>query len=406
MGLTMRIFIGLILGVVAGMGLGPGGVPFAKAWIAPFGTIFMNMIKMIIVPLVLSSLVIGVCGLGDVKKIGRIGGITVFYYLITTAVAIVIGLILGTVVVPGAGLSIPSNVKTAAKAAPPIMDVISGIFPTNPVQAMVKADMLQIIVFALFLGVGIIAVGDRAKPLYNFFDGLAEVSYKIVGYIMVFAPIGVFGLICPVVAANGPAVLLPLLKVILCVYVGCFLHAIIVYGGLLSIIGKLNPMKFFKAVFPAQMIAFTSCSSSGTLPVTMECTQTGLGVAKEIASFVLPLGATINMDGTALYQGVCALFIAQVYGVDLSAAQYATIIVTGTLASIGTAGVPGAGFIMLTMILTAIGLPLEGSALIAGIDRVLDMPRTCVNITGDCCVAYIVDKSEKDRAKRLEGKEA
>ena len=208
------------------------------------------------------------------------------------------------------------------------------------------------------------------------------------------APIGVFGLITPVVAANGPAVLLPLLKVVIAVYLGCFLHAVIVYGGLLKFVGKISPIKFFKAILPAQVLSITSCSSGGTLPVSMQCIQK-LGVSKDISSFVLPLGATINMDGTAVYQGVCALFIAQIYGVDLTTGQYLTIVLTGTLASIGTAGVPGAGFIMLTMILTAIGLPLEGSALIAGIDRILDMPRTCVNVTGDATVAYLVDKSEK-----------
>ena len=240
------------------------------------------------------------------------------------------------------------------KAAPPIMQVIIDIFPTNAMEAMLKANMLQIIVFSLFMGIGITAVGDRAKTLYNVFDGLAEVSYKIVGFIMNVAPIGVFGLITPVVAANGPAVLLPLLKVVIAVYLGCFLHAVIVYGGLLKFVGKISPIKFFKAILPAQVLSFTSCSSGGTLPVSMQCIQK-LGVSKDISSFVLPLGATINIDGTAVYQGVCALFIAQIYGVDLTTGQYLTIVLTGTLASIGTAGVPGAGFIMLTMILTAIG---------------------------------------------------
>ena len=394
MGLTTRILLGLILGVITGLGLGSSGLAFANAWIGPLGTIFMNMIKMIIVPLVFSSLVVGVAGLGDVKKIGRIGVKTIIYYLATTAVAIVIGLILGTLVVPGAGLTVPGNIKTAAKAAPPIMKVITDIFPTNALDAMVKANMLQIICFAMFFGVGTVAVGEKAQPLLKFFDGLAEVCYKIVSYIMLFAPLGVFGLICPVVAKNGPAVLLPLLKVIICVYLGCFLHAVLVYGGMLKLMGHFSPLLFFKTIAPAQLIAFTSCSSSGTLPVSMECAKK-LGISDDIASFVLPLGATINMDGTALYQGVCALFVAQVYGVSLTIADYGIIIVTGTLASIGTAGVPGAGFIMLTMILTTLGLPLEASAMIAGIDRILDMPRTCVNITGDNMVALLVDKSEK-----------
>ncbi len=395
MNLTTKILIGLALGVIAGLELGAEGAKFASTWIAPFGTVFMNMIKMVIVPLVFSSLVVGVCSLGDIKKVGRIGVKTIGFYLGTTAFAICIGIAFGILFAPGAGLHIPADVaKVTAKAAPPIMKVITDIFPTNVMEAMLKANMLQIIVFSLFLGVAITSVGEKANGLKNAIEGLAECSYKIVAMIMWFAPIGVFGLITPVVAANGPAVLLPLLKVILAVYIGCALHAFVIYGSMLRILGGINPFKFFKGIMPASMLAFSSCSSAGTLPVTLSCVQK-MGVSKEVSSFVLPLGATINMDGTAVYQGVCALFVAQVYGVDLTAAQYGTIIVTGTLASIGTAGVPGAGFIMLTMILTALGLPLEASALIAGIDRVLDMPRTSVNITGDGAVCYLVDKSER-----------
>ena len=341
MNLSTKILIGLALGVIAGLELGAEGVGFAKTWIAPFGTIFMNMIKMVIVPLVFSSLVMGVASLGDIKKVGRIGIKTVGYYLGTTAFAIVIGLAIGTIVEPGLGMHMPVDVaKVTAKAAPPISKVIIDIFPTNPLEAMVKANMLQIIVFALFLGVGITAVGEKANALKHAIDGLAEVSYKIVGMIMAVAPIGVFGLITPVVAANGPAVLLPLLKVILAVYFACFLHAVIVYGSMVRFIGKVSPITFVKAMAPAILMAFSSCSSGGTLPLNMSCVRK-LGVSKEVSSFVLPLGATINMDGTAAYQGVCALFVAQIYGVDLTAAQYMTIIVTGTLASIGTAGVPG-----------------------------------------------------------------
>lgn len=398
MNLSTKILIGLGLGVLAGLGLGSEGVPFAKAWIAPFGAIFLNLIKMIIVPLVFASLIIGVCGLGDIKKIGRIGTKTLALYLGTTAFAIVLGLALGTIFEPGLGLSMPgADVKTAAKAAPPLMKVIVDIFPSNPMDAMLKANMLQIIVFALFIGGGIAVVGEKAKTVYNFFDGLAETCYAIVGMIMTIAPLGVFALIAPVVAANGPSVLLPLLKVIICVYLGCLLHAVVVYGSLLKFIGGYSPIKFFKNVLPAQLVAFSTCSSSATLPVSMECVQK-MGVSKEISSFVLPLGATINMDGTALYQGVCALFVAQIYGIDLTSAQMMTIILTGTLASIGTAGVPGAGLIMLTMVLQSVGLPLEGVALVAGIDRVLDMPRTTVNITGDAVVAYLVGKSEGKKA--------
>lgn len=395
MNLSTKILIALGIGIIAGLELGAEGAKFASTWIGPLGTIFMNMIKMIIVPLVFSSLVIGVCALGDVKKIGRIGAKTVVYYLGTTFFAIMLGLAFGVIMQPGAGVNMPAEgVKAAAKAAPPIMKVIIDIFPTNPLDAMLKANMLQIIVFSLFLGISITAVGEKAEYLKRTIDGLAEVSYKMVGMIMKFAPIGVFGLITPVVAANGPSVLLPLLKVVIAVYLACLLHALFVYGAMIKFIGGLSPVKFFKTVMPASLLAFTSCSSGGTLPVNMECAEK-LGVSREVSSFVLPLGATINMDGTAAYQGVCTLFIAQIYGVDLTAGQYLTVLLTGTLASIGTAGVPGAGFIMLTMILTAIGLPLEGSALIAGIDRILDMPRTSVNVTGDACVNYLVDQSEK-----------
>ena len=394
MNLSTKILIALGLGIIAGLQLGAEGAAFAKAWIGPLGTIFMNLIKMVIVPLVFSSLVMGVCGLGDVRKLGRVGLKTVALYLITTAFAIALGIAFGVLVEPGAGLNMSTEgLKVTAKAAPPIMKVIIDIFPTNPLGAMVKANMLQIILFALFVGVGIVAVGEKAEALKNTIDGLAEVCYKMVAIIMSFAPFGVFGLITPVVAANGPAVLLPLLKVIICVYVGCLLHAIIVYGALVATLGKMSPMEFFRGVAPASLLAFSSCSSSGTLPLTMDCMRK-LGVNPNISSFVLPLGATINMDGTALYQGVCALFVAQIYGVELTGAQYMTIMLTGTLASIGTAGVPGAGFIMLTMILTALGLPLEGSALIAGIDRILDMPRTSVNVTGDAAVTVVVDRSE------------
>ena len=398
MNLSTKILIALGLGIIAGLQLGAEGAGFAKAWIGPLGTIFMNLIKMVIVPLVFSSLVMGVCGLGDVKKLGRIGIKTIALYLITTAFAIALGIAFGVLVEPGAGLNLSTEgLKVATKTAPPIMKVIIDIFPTNPLGAMVKANMLQIILFALFIGVGIVAVGEKAEAFKNTIDGLAEVCYKMVGIIMSFAPFGVFGLITPVVAANGPAVLLPLLKVIICVYAGCAIHAFVVYGAMVAVMAKKSPMEFFRGIAPASLLAFSSCSSSGTLPLTMDCMRK-MKVSQNISSFVLPLGATINMDGTALYQGVCALFVAQIYGVELTGAQYMTIMLTGTLASIGTAGVPGAGFIMLTMILTSLGLPLEGSALIAGIDRILDMPRTSVNVTGDAAVTLVVDKSEEGNA--------
>jgi len=396
MQLSTKILIGLAAGILAGILL-QGSPDVANVWIKPFGTLFLNLIKMIIVPLVLASLVVGTCGLGDVKKLGRIGGKTMAYYLLTTAFAVILGLILANIFSVGAGYVLPSDVKAAeASKMPSVVDTLLNIIPTNPIKAASDGNMLQIIAFALILGSGIVVLGDKGKPVFDFFDSLAEISYKITGGIMAFAPYAVFALITPVVASNGPKVLLPLLSVIVIVYVGCALHAALVYSGTLMVFAKFSPMKFFKGIFPAQAIAFTTCSSSATLPVNMQCTEENLGVPKSICSFVLPLGATINMDGTALYQGICALFIANVYGLELTIAQQATIVLTATLASIGTAGVPGAGLIMLTMVLQTVGLPLEGLALVAGIDRILDMARTTINITGDSACAVIIAASENE----------
>lgn len=392
--LSTQILIGLAAGIILGLLL-QGYPDFAKTWIGPIGTIFLSFIKMIIVPLVLSSIVVGTCGLGDARKLGRIGGKTIVYYLLTTMFAVTIGVILANLSRVGAGMNIPSGAKAAVSEIPSAATTILGLIPSNPAKSIVDGNMLQIIIFAIILGGGIMALKSKGEPLFKFFDSFAEICYKIIGVVMKFAPIGVFALITPVVAANGPKVLLPLLKVIIVVYAACILHAVVVYSSCLKVFSNFSPVKFFKGLFPAMAIAFTTSSSSGTLPVTMKCAEENLGVPKSISSFVLPLGATINMDGTAIYQGVCALFIAQVYGIDLSIMQQVTIILMATLASIGTAGVPSAGLIMLTMVLQSVGLPLEGIALIAGIDRILDMIRTTVNITGDAVCAVIVADSEK-----------
>ncbi len=394
--LSTKILIGLAAGIIAGIFL-QGSPGIAVTWIKPLGTMFLNLIKMIIVPLVLASLVVGTCGLGDVKKLGRIGGKTLAYYLFTTAFAVTLGLILANIFKVGAGFTLPAEIKPAeASQIPKFVDTLLNIIPTNPIKALADGNMLQIIAFALILGGGIVVLGDKGKPVYDFFDSLAEITYKITGGIMKLAPYAVFALITPVVAENGPKILLPLLSVILIVYAGCVIHAAVVYSGTLALFAKISPIKFFKSIFPAQAIAFTTCSSAATLPVNMQCTEESLGVPKSISSFVLPLGATINMDGTALYQGVCALFIANVFGLELTLSQQFTIVLTATLASIGTAGVPGAGLIMLTMVLQTVGLPLEGLALVAGIDRVLDMARTTVNITGDSACAVVIAASENE----------
>lgn len=394
MQLTTKILIGLISGIVVGMLL-QSSPEIAQNYIKPFGTLFLNLIKMIIVPLVFSSLVVGAASIGDPKSLGRIGGKTLLYYLVTTAIAVTIGIILAKVMNPGAGLTIPVDATANAAEAPNIVTTLLNIIPRNPLKGLVDGNILQVISFALFLGVGCTLLPEeKSSPFVKFFDSVAEIMYKITAFIMNIAPFGVFALIVPVVAEYGLDVLKPLSMVILAVYIGCVLHAVLTYSTAVKLFAKISPLQFFKGIAPAAITAFSTTSSSGTLPVTIRSTRENLGVSEKISSFVLPLGATINMDGTALYQGVCALFLAQVYGIDLSMGQMMTIILTATLGSIGTAGVPGAGFIMLTLVLQSVGLPLEGLVLIAGIDRILDMARTSVNVIGDASCAVVVAASE------------
>ncbi|WP_241503958.1 dicarboxylate/amino acid:cation symporter [Pelagibaculum spongiae] len=389
MPLWQQILIGMIAGIALGAFLGP-----KAEMVKPIGSLFINAIKMLIVPLVFCSLITGVTSMKDTKKMGRIGLKSVAIYLLTTAVAITIGLLLGTLMEPGAGLNMVADKVMVAKEAPSLVSTIINLIPKNPIDALASGRMLQIIVFALFLGVAINLSGDKGKPVAKLFESLSEVMYKLTEMIMKFAPIGVFALMAWVAGKYGMSLLLPLAKVIAAVYIGCIVHALVVYGGLVSAISKLPLPRFFKGILNAQMVAFTSTSSAGTLPVSMRCARENLGCSKSVSSFVLPLGATINMDGTALYQGVCALFVAQLFGIDLSTGQYLTIIATATLASIGTAGVPGAGLIMLSLVLTAVGLPMEGVAIIAGIDRILDMARTTLNVTGDLMVTTVIARTE------------
>ncbi len=396
MNLSIKILISLVLSVVVGLIAGAENLPFIKWWIAPIGTMFINLIKMVIVPIVFTSLVVGMTSLGDLKKLGRIGAKTVCIYLFTTAIAIMIGFAVAGMGHPGVGLEMVAGEAVKVKEAPSIMQVLLGMIPTNPVASMAKADILPIIVFALFVGVGILQVGgQKGQLLIDWFDAAAEVSYKIINMVMQVAPIGVFCLLLPVVAENGPKVLLPLLSVIACMAIGSIIHTVAIYSSMARIWGGVSPIQFFKGMTEAMLIAFTTCSSAASLPINMKNCQEKLGCSREVASFVLPLGATINMDGTAIYMGICSLFIANVYGIDLTTAQMGMIVLTGTLASIGTAGVPGAGLIMLSMVLMSVGLPMEGLALVAGIDRVLDMFRTTVNITGDAAVTCVINETEK-----------
>jgi len=392
-----KVLIGLVLGLIVGMVFGPA----AESYLGWLGTLFLNAIKMLVVPLIFVTLVCGVTSMTDVHKMGRVGVKTFAIYLATTAVAITIGLLIGAVLQPGAGVGLEAAQAVEVQEAPSFIDTLVSFVPTNPIAALANGEILQIIVFAILLGFAINFAGEKAALVKNFFDAAAEAIYKLTDMVIALAPYGVFALMAATAGRYGLDVLLPLMMVIVAVYLGCILHILITLGGAVALFARLNPFQFFKGIVEAQLVAFSTTSSSGTLPVTMACAQHNLGVSKSISSFVLPLGATINMDGTALYQGICVLFIAQAFGVDLSFGQYITIILTSTLASIGTAGVPGAGLIMLSLVLTSVGLPLEGVAIVAGIDRILDMARTTVNVTGDAAVSVIIARTEGELDEKI-----
>lgn len=399
MSLAMQIFIALVLAIAAGLLL-QKHVQFAETYIKPFGTIFLNLLKFIVVPIVLFSIMCGIISMRDIKKVGAIGLKTVVYYMCTTAFAITIGLIGGNLfkkmfpVIATTDLSYQVGEKTS------LMDTIVNIFPSNFISPMAEANMLQVIVMALLIGFAIILVGEEKNTrIITACNDLNDVFMKCMEMILKLSPIGVFCLLCPVVATNGATIIGSLAMVLLAAYVCYIVHAVVVYSFAVKTIGGISPLTFFKEMLPAIMFAFSSASSVGTLPINMECTEK-LGTSREIASFILPLGATINMDGTAIYQGVCAIFIASCYGIHLTLPQMLTIIFTATLASIGTAGVPGAGMVMLAMVLTSVGLPVDGIALVAGVDRIFDMGRTTVNITGDASCCVIVSNLEKKREAR------
>ena len=389
MSLAMQIFIALVLAIAAGLLL-QKHAQFAETYIKPFGTIFLNLLKFIVVPIVLFSIMCGIISMRDIKKVGAIGLKTVVYYMCTTAFAITIGLIGGNLF----------KKMFPVIATTDLMDTIVNIFPSNFISPMAEANMLQVIVMALLIGFAIILVGEEKNTrIITACNDLNDVFMKCMEMILKLSPIGVFCLLCPVVAANGATIIGSLAMVLLAAYVCYIVHAVVVYSFAVKTIGGISPLTFFKEMLPAIMFAFSSASSVGTLPINMECTEK-LGTSREISSFILPLGATINMDGTAIYQGVCAIFIASCYGIHLTLPQMLTIIFTATLASIGTAGVPGAGMVMLAMVLTSVGLPVDGIALVAGVDRIFDMGRTTVNITGDASCCVIVSNLEKKREAR------
>ena len=398
--LAMQIFVATLLAIFAGVLL-QSQADFANNFIKPFGTIFLNLVKFIVVPIVLFSIMCGIISMSDIRKVGVIGLKTVVFYLCTTAFAVTIGLIGGNLFKGMFPVVATTDLTYEASASTSFMDTLVNIFPSNFFKPLVEGNMLQVIVMAILMGFSIILVGEKNVRVVAAFNDLNDIFMKCMELILKLSPIGVFCLLCPIIATNGPAIIGSLAMVLLTAYICYIVHAAVVYSLTVKTMGGMSPVKFFKGMMPAIMFAFSSASSVGTLPINLDCTQK-LGAKKEVASFVLPLGATINMDGTAIYQGVCAIFIASCYGIQLTLPQMLTIVLTATLASIGTAGVPGAGMVMLAMVLTSVGLPVDGIALVAGVDRIFDMGRTTVNITGDAACAIVVSNMEA----KLEAKEA
>jgi Na+/H+-dicarboxylate symporter len=402
MGLTSRILLGLLLGLITGIILNTLGASYFRDVILVNGLfnlgggIFVNAIKMLVVPLVFVSIVNGAASMSDIKKLGRVGTRTLAFYLITTAIAITISILIALVVQPGIGLDMSSLIKSepTINQSKPFIQILIDMVPTNPIASLASGEMLQIIVYALLAGIGLAAIKPKVPAVITFFEQFNELNMKIVDLIMLIAPYGVFCLIAKTFSGLGFTAMVPLLKYMFCVLFGLLVHAIFTYGGMLTIFTKLNPIQFLKKFWPTMGVAFSTSSSNATIPVSLESCEEKLGVSKSIASFTIPLGATINMDGTAIMQGAATIFISQLYGIPLSLSAILTVIFAATLASIGTAGVPGVGLVMLSMVLTSVGLPVEGIGIIIGIDRILDMCRTVINITGDAVCTIIVAKSE------------
>lgn len=402
MTLTTQILMAMVAGAALGVliHLTAADIAFVQSAIVDgvfevVGAMFVSALKMMVVPLVFVSLVGGVTALGDLRTLGRVGGKAVLFYLATTAVAISIALSLAVLTAPGEGFQSTAPMAEIELKAPPALEqVLIDLVPSNPVAAMASGSMLQVIVFALLFGVAVSAAGERGRHVLNFFNDLNAVIMRMVDLVMKLAPIGVFALIAKTFATQGADVLSPLLGYFLVVIGALLVHSLGTYSAVLYLLGRLDPRVFYAKLRSVLAFAFSTASSNATIPVTLKATEERLGVSNSVAAFTVPLGATINMDGTAIMQGVATVFIAQVYGVDLGLADYLTVILTATLASIGTAGVPGVGLIMLAMVLGQVGLPVEGIALIIGVDRLLDMLRTATNVMGDCMVTCLVAKSE------------
>ena len=390
-GLPMQILAGLILGIVVGMFV---SADIAQTWFRPLGDLFIRLIRMVVVPLVFATLVAGAAGISDVSKLGRVAVKTLLFFMVTSAISVIFGLVIANMIDPGIGVTLSTEgLKAAQVKAPSFVKTLLDIVPINPMEAFAKGSILQIIFFAIMFGFCLNMMGEKGKYIYEFFDVMGQIMIRMTSIVMRYAPIGVFGLMAAVVSQHGLAVLLPLGKLILSSFIATSLLIIIIYIPWVKFWIRIPLGTYFKTIFEPWVIAFTTCSSAAAMAANLVAARK-LGASNAIASFAVPLGNTINMNGTAVYMGVCAVFAAQIYGIDLSMTDQVIVVLTGVLAAVGTAGVPGAGLIMSTLVFTQIGIPLEVIALIAGADRVLDMIRTSINVVGDSTTALAVSRME------------
>lgn len=391
MGLAMQMLIGLVLGVIVGMFLDS---QFATTYVKPFGDLFIRLIRMVVVPLVFATLVAGAAGISDVSKLGRVAIKTLVIFMVTSAIAVIFGLLIANIIDPGIGLTLSTEgLKAAQVKAPSFVQTLLDIVPINPMEAFAKGSILQIIFFAIMFGFCLNFLGEKGKPVYHFFDIVGNLMIHMTQVVMRYAPIGVFALMAVVVSQHGLAVLLPLGKLILASFIATALLVILIYIPIVIFIIRIPVGQYFKGIFEPWLIAFTTCSSAAAMAANLVASRR-LGATNSIASFAVPLGNTINMNGTAVYMGVCAVFAAQIYNLPLTLGDQVIVVITGVLAAVGTAGVPGAGLIMSTLVFTQIGIPLEVIALIAGVDRILDMIRTSINVVGDSTTALMVSRME------------
>jgi dicarboxylate/amino acid:cation (Na+ or H+) symporter, DAACS family len=385
----VKILLGLILGLIVGLVMGP-----KASFLAIFGKIFINLLTMLVIIIIFSSLITGICHMKDPQKLGRVGFRTIAFYFLTTIFAIATAILLAYIIKPGKDLGLVDTSVNVTKSVMTFSDFFLSLIPSNPFASFAEGNILQVIIFAIFLGVAITVTGEKSSLLVKFFEAISHTMHKLTHFVMLLAPYGIFALMASTVGSIGLKVIVPLFQLLLCNYIGCFLQLLVVFPFLIKTIAKLKVVPFFKGMKDAIVLAFSTSSSSATLPVSLECAQKHLGVSEDMSGFILSLGSTVNMNGAAIGQAISAIFIAQAYGIELTIVKLVILVFISLFSAIGAAGIPGTGIIMLSLVLSVMGLPLEGIALVAGVDRLREMVSSVVNVLGDAAAAVVISKQE------------